>query len=67
MGWRFSTVSLRENRGKGAVMRKAMLAATGEVVAFTDADLPFTLNALVDGYYLIAQGRCEIAFGRRAP
>lgn len=65
MGWRFSTVSLPENRGKGCAVRNAMLAATGEVVAFTDADLPFDLRALVEGYQWIAERRCEVAFGTR--
>ncbi|HEY2839107.1 MAG TPA: glycosyltransferase [Pirellulales bacterium] len=65
LGWRFSTVSLPENRGKGCAVRNAMLAATGEVVAFTDADLPFDLKSLIEGYRWIAQQRCEVAFGTR--
>lgn len=65
LGWRFSTVSLPENRGKGRAVRKAMLTATGEVLAFTDADLPFDLSALIEGYHWIVQRRCEVAFGTR--
>lgn len=65
LGWRFSTVSLPENRGKGCTVRSAMLAATGEVVAFTDADLPFNLLSLTEGYRWIAERRCEVAFGTR--
>ncbi|HVU88963.1 MAG TPA: dolichyl-phosphate beta-glucosyltransferase [Pirellulales bacterium] len=64
-GSRFSTVRLEQNGGKGRAIRTAMLAATGQVVAFTDADLPFRLTALRQGYDLIAQGQCEIAFGSR--
>ena len=47
MGSRFSTVSLPQNRGKGAAVRNAMLRASGKVLAFTDADLPFELESLL--------------------
>jgi dolichyl-phosphate beta-glucosyltransferase len=65
LGWRFSTVSLPENRGKGCAVRNAMLSATGQVVAFTDADLPFELKSLTEGYQWITDRRCEVAFGTR--
>ncbi len=65
MGRRFSTHSLRKNQGKGAAVRAGMLAATGAVVAFTDADLPYDLHALVEGYSQIRLGKCEIIFGAR--
>lgn len=64
-GWRFSTHSLPRNRGKGCAVRSAMLSATGEVIAFTDADLPFELNSLVAGRQLIAVHRREVVFGTR--
>ena len=64
-GPRFSTIRLAQNAGKGCAVRTAMLAATGQVVAFTDADLPFRLAALVQGYESIRQGKCEIVFGSR--
>jgi dolichyl-phosphate beta-glucosyltransferase len=64
-GQRFSTVRLAENAGKGRAVRAAMLTATGEVVAFTDADLPFHLAALVQGYEWIHGRQCEVAFGSR--
>jgi dolichyl-phosphate beta-glucosyltransferase len=64
-GRRFSTVSLPQNGGKGCAIRTAMLAATGQVVAFTDADLPFRLTALVEGYELIEERASEIVFGSR--
>jgi dolichyl-phosphate beta-glucosyltransferase len=64
-GPRFSTLSLAQNRGKGAAVRAAMLSATGRVAAFTDADLPYALESLRSGYELIRAGRCEVAFGAR--
>jgi dolichyl-phosphate beta-glucosyltransferase len=65
IGSRFSTVSLPQNRGKGAAVRKAMLHATGEVLAFTDADLPFELESLRQAYDLVRDARCEVVFGAR--
>jgi dolichyl-phosphate beta-glucosyltransferase len=64
-GPRFSTVRLAQNSGKGCAVRTAMLAATGQVIAFTDADLPFQLAALRQGYDWIRQSNCEIVFGSR--
>jgi dolichyl-phosphate beta-glucosyltransferase len=65
VGPRFSTVSLPKNRGKGAAVRNAMLRATGKVLAFTDADLPFELESLHQAYDLVRTGRCEVVFGAR--
>jgi dolichyl-phosphate beta-glucosyltransferase len=65
LGSRFSTVSLPQNRGKGAAVRNAMLHATGQVLAFTDADLPFELESLRQAYDLVHDARCEVVFGAR--
>jgi dolichyl-phosphate beta-glucosyltransferase len=65
LGPRFSTVRLPEHRGKGCAVRTAMLRATGRVVAFTDADLPFELAALREAYQWIHKGTCEVVFGAR--
>lgn len=65
LGPRFSTISLNRNRGKGAAVRTAMLQATGSVVAFTDADLPYELSALRAGYQQICSGGSEVVFGAR--
>jgi dolichyl-phosphate beta-glucosyltransferase len=63
-GPRFSTLCLRHG-GKGCAVRTAMLAATGQVVAFTDADLPYELTALRQGYDWIHQSVCEVVLGAR--
>ncbi|MEI8372944.1 MAG: glycosyltransferase [Planctomycetota bacterium] len=65
MGPRFSTVSLPRNRGKGAALRNAMLQASGKVLAFTDADLPFELDSLRLAYDLVRNAKCEVVFGAR--
>jgi dolichyl-phosphate beta-glucosyltransferase len=64
-GPRCSTIRLLRQGGKGRAVRTAMLRATGRVVAFTDADLPFDLSALQRGYQRIDGGECEVVFGAR--
>jgi dolichyl-phosphate beta-glucosyltransferase len=64
-GSRLATLRLGTHRGKGAAVRAGMLAATGAIVAFTDADLPYDLRSLVKGYELIRQGSCEVVLGAR--
>jgi dolichyl-phosphate beta-glucosyltransferase len=64
-GAQFSCLRMPGNSGKGAAVRAGMLQATGKVIAFTDADLPFALNALRDGYLRIAKRRCEVVCGDR--
>jgi dolichyl-phosphate beta-glucosyltransferase len=64
-GAHFSTMRLPQQRGKGNAVRTAMLCATGRVVAFTDADLPFDLGALRSGFEWIRSGQCQVVFGAR--
>lgn len=65
LGPRCSTLRLIPQGGKGRAVRTAMLRATGRVVAFTDADLPFELSALRQGYEWIQRNQCEVVFGAR--
>lgn len=62
---RFSCCRLRQNAGKGAAVRTGMLQATGRVVAFTDADLPFDLDALHEGYQRVLTQQCDVICGSR--
>ncbi|HEV7226772.1 MAG TPA: glycosyltransferase [Pirellulales bacterium] len=64
-GPRFSTIRLGRQQGKGAAVRRGMLAATGRIVAFTDADLPYDMTALEIACDWIRQGGCEAVFGAR--
>ncbi len=64
-GWRCSTLGITPHGGKGRAVREAMLHATGRVLAFTDADLPFELSALRVGYNWIVRGGCRVVFGAR--
>jgi dolichyl-phosphate beta-glucosyltransferase len=63
-GSRFTTVS-QPNSGKGAAVRNGMLRATGRVVAFTDADLPYDLDSLRIAYEMVTARACEVVFGAR--
>jgi dolichyl-phosphate beta-glucosyltransferase len=65
LGPRFSTLRLVPQGGKGRAVRTAMLRATGRVVAFTDADLPFRLTAMQEGFRWIREGNCAVVFGAR--
>ena len=64
-GKRFSTHKMPQQGGKGAAIRAGMLKATGRIIAFTDADLPYDLDALREGYTAISQQKCEVVFGAR--
>lgn len=64
-GPRFSTLRLERHAGKGAAVRRGMLAATGQIVAFTDADLPYDLTALQTGCHWIRRGDCQVVLGAR--
>jgi dolichyl-phosphate beta-glucosyltransferase len=64
-GPRCSAMRLARQGGKGRAVRNAMLRATGRILAFTDADLPFHLAALQTGYELLNRGQCRVVFGAR--
>ena len=65
-GWgrRFSTIS-QPNGGKGSAIRRGMMAATGRIVAFTDADLPYDLAALKQACSLLDSQKHDVVFGSR--
>lgn len=63
-GSRFSTIT-QPNGGKGSAVRKGLLAATGRVVAFTDADLPYDLASLKSAYETVEKGDADAVFGSR--
>ena len=52
------------HRGKAAAVRAGVQAATGELIAFSDADLATPLSYLLDLRSAIADG-CDVAIGSR--
>ena len=53
------------HRGKGAALRAGMLAASGEIRAFTDADLPYGVDALPLAMSYILERRFHAVVGDR--
>ena len=60
-------VEFRVNRGKGEAVRAGMRAASGEVVAFTDADLAYAPNQLVGLVAEVERGADVVVGDRRHP
>jgi len=54
-----------QNRGKGAAVRTGMLAAQGTYRFFTDADMPFDLDALDAMLYYLHNREVDICIGSR--
>ena len=60
-------VELGQNRGKGEAVRAGMRASSGEVVAFTDADLAYAPNQLVGLLEEVERGADMAVGDRRHP
>ena len=54
------------NRGKGAAIRTALDAATGDMVVIQDADLEYDPNDLVRLMAPLADGTAEVVYGVRS-
>lgn len=58
-------LALPANRGKGAAVRAGMLAATGDVRAYTDVDIPFGSDCLRAIEYYVARRGFHVVIGDR--
>lgn len=56
---------LAVNRGKGRAVVTGVEASRGRVVAFIDADLPYTLANLDEAVRLVSDGDADVALGAR--
>ena len=54
------------NQGKGCAVRTGMLAAEGDFVLFTDCDLAYGTDLVVDFLNRFEQGGCDVILGSRA-
>lgn len=64
-GQRIRVVRHAENRGKGAALRTGVAAARAPIVGFTDADLPFDMEALGRAYRRLVETDADLVAGFR--
>ncbi len=58
-------ISLGRNRGKGAAVRTGMLSAKGSVLLYTDADMPYPPEVMVDLVQRVDAGALAVIGVRR--
>ncbi|MFD1063815.1 glycosyltransferase [Winogradskyella litorisediminis] len=61
----FKLISYSKNRGKGYAVKSGMLAATGEVRIFTDADIPYGLDVIHKILQSLLEDNYEVCIGNR--
>lgn len=59
------SVRLSVNRGKGRAVVAGVAAGRGRVLAFIDADLPYTMENLDEAVRLVTTGGADVALGAR--
>jgi glycosyltransferase involved in cell wall biosynthesis len=64
VGSRIKILRNTKNLGKGGAIRHGVLEASGEMIVFTDSDLPFTLEPVTQTIKLLNQGY-DIVIGDR--
>lgn len=62
---RLRLVSYSPNKGKGCAVRQGMLAAGGDYICYTDADLAYGLDAVGDILELLIDKGTQVALGSR--
>lgn len=59
-------ISYEQNRGKGYAVRTGILAASSEIVFFTDCDLAYGLDVIREGYEILKKDKdADILIGSR--
>jgi dolichyl-phosphate beta-glucosyltransferase len=59
------TIHLESNQGKGHAVKSGMLAARGDYRFFTDADLPYDLNAIPEAIGVFHANQGDVVAGAR--
>ena len=59
-------VGYDKNQGKGCAVRHGVLASSGEIVLFTDADLAYGLDVIKDGADVLENGKHDLLVASRA-
>lgn len=58
-------INRQENRGKGYSIREGLSRATGSILVYTDADLPYALESIRDVIQAVEEGRGDLAIANR--
>jgi len=61
----FRALRSPQNKGKGAAVKFGILNATGKFRFFTDADLPYGLDAFIDAIRVFQKRNCDVVAGLR--
>ena len=59
-------VGYDKNQGKGCAVRHGVLASSGEIVLFTDADLAYGLDVIKEGVKVLENGKHDLLVASRA-
>ncbi len=59
-------VGYDKNQGKGCAVRHGVLASSGEIVLFTDADLAYGLDVIKEGVDVLENGKHDLLVASRA-
>ena len=57
---------LPKNKGKGAALRFGFREAIGEIIFFTDSDIPYEFDSIEKSFYAIKHQGIDIAMGDRS-
>lgn len=58
-------IRFEKNRGKGAALREGIVNTSGDIVLFTDADLPYGTEPILPAIDLIANHFAQVVIGNR--
>lgn len=58
-------IDRKQNRGKGYSLREGFSHATGSILVYTDADLPYALESLQDVIQAVEEDRGDLAIANR--
>lgn len=59
-------LQIENNRGKGHAVRAGLAVATGRARVFTDVDLPYGIDSILDCYEKLNRGDVDFVYGDRS-
>ncbi len=63
---RVEVIASPQNEGKGSAVRRGMLKSSGEYALFTDCDLAYGADVIIEFMRYAEKNRCDILIGSRA-